>query len=110
MKSVQRNTLVAMMTLISVAEGWRISFAPDSLNVGVQLVTECRGKDGRLGFVAVDYVQIDADASGITTRRQITPKGERCTVVASVLRNMDGATGDPQADYVGESSIVVEVQ
>lgn len=102
--------LILAIILTVATTGWRIDFTPHIFNVGVQLVTECQGKDGRLGFRAVDYVQIDAEDASLVTRRQTTPRGERCTVVASVLRNEDGAVGDPGNDYVGESSIVVEVQ
>lgn len=105
------GTLALLLTVVAVEPHmWEMHFIANPLNVGIQTVTECKGKDGLLGFYAVDYVQIDAEDSSLVTRRQTTPKGERCTVVASVQRNADGATGDPANDYIGESSIIVEIQ
>lgn len=102
------RAVVVSVILTITSAGWYVTFTPHPLNVGVQLTTECRAKDGRLDFSAVDYVQVAPEDENLTLRRQTTPRGQRCTVVASVLRNADGATGDPDADYVGESSIIVD--
>lgn len=86
---------------------WDIKFSRDPYNVGVTIDTECKDKDGRLIFYAVDFVHVEPEWVEVVTRRQSTPAGIKCTIVAQVIRNEGGSTGDPGKDYVGESSIVV---
>jgi hypothetical protein len=82
---------------------WHITFTPHSLNTGVLLTTNCWSKDGKLSFRAVDFGQIDPGWNHADMHRQTTPKGDRCEVAAMVMRNVEGAFGDPDKDYIGES-------
>lgn len=51
--------LTVVLTVLST--GWHITFTPDPLNTGMVLLTECKGKDGKLGFFAYDYIHLDPE-------------------------------------------------
>jgi len=90
------------MTLTPAGQQWVIEFEPHEANVGVVVVTECKGTE----FYAYDSFPIlDPAQSLLRARRQPTPKGARCTVQASIMRQIDD---DPNHDVVGESVIVVQ--
>lgn len=96
-------TLFITIVMVNNGQSWELKFTPHALNVGVQLVTQCFPR-GRLTFSAIDYVQITPEDSLITMRRQQHPGESKCTAVAFVFRNNDGGQGDPDKDYIGESS------
>lgn len=97
--------MIALLAMLVTAAGmsWHITFDVNAENVGVVIVTECRGQTP---FFAYDrYDLIDPLQTDIRMRRQPTPAGARCTVIASVMRSTDD---DPQHEFVGESTIVIE--
>ncbi len=92
-----------LLTIIAVRDTWHVEFTPNPLNTGVLIITECTDKGGKLTFRAVDFGQIDPGWDHVDMHRQTTPKGDRCEVEAFVMRNTEGAFGDAEKDYVGES-------
>lgn len=93
--------LRVFMTLVAMnPTTWEATFEPNPDNVALVLVTECKGTD----FYAFDWFPIvDPNDSYLQVRRQVTPKGARCTVLGTVLREVDG-----ENDYVAESVIVIQ--
>ena len=103
---------MAIAVVVSTASGWDVSFTARPNNVGVQLDTVCFTKDHKMSYVAVDYVHVEADTNRVPFRRHDeVPRGDACTVLASVFANDhkgDTFFGDPDGDYVIESSVHVE--
>lgn len=96
------------VTLLALPGNWEIHFTPNAHNVGVQLETVC-WRDSRQTFIAVDYVQVDAEDSVVVLRRHNeVPRKDACTVKAFVMAADEGAWSDPDADYVLDSSEFVE--
>lgn len=111
-----RRLLPIFILVTAIGMNWQINFNVDGDNVGVVVTTECKirtttDKDGKTivvspPFYAYDRVDLaDASQSTITMRRQPTPKGARCTVMASIMRAYDN---DPSHEYAGESVIVIQ--
>ena len=98
-----RSWIWLLLTIIAVRDTWHVTFTPHPLNTGVLITTNCWDKKGLLSFRSVDFGQIDPGWSHVDMHRQLTPKGDRCEVGAFVMRNADGAFGDAEKDYVGES-------
>lgn len=92
------------MEVHQAGAAWRLTFQPNQENVGLVLITECKGREP---FYAYDRFDIPPTASQAWMRRQPTPKGARCTVVAWVVRN---ASDDPQQEYASESSLVITIE
>ncbi len=95
---------LALLLVTAQGAQWHITFTPHILNTGVLITTNCWSKDGRLSFRAVDFGQIDPGWDHADMHRQITPINDRCEVEAFVMRNHEGAFGDPDKDYIGEDS------
>lgn len=99
--------LAVVLSVVNNGADWRVQFAPDSANVGVNLVTECVNSTHHLIYRAVDFIQIDGDAHDAVSRRQDRlPAHSACSMTAEVLRNSSGAVGAPDEDYVGESAAI----
>lgn len=98
--------LSVAMLIIAAGNEWMIQITPNDLNVGVQVETACRDRaNGKLNFLAVDYVPVEPEWDRVNARRQLTlPANSRCEVSAFTIRNPNGATGDPKDDYTAESS------
>jgi len=90
------------MTATPAGPQWVLMFQAHVDNVSAVIVTECQTP----GFFAYDSFPIlDPAQSRLLVRRQPTPKGARCTVLASIMRQVDE---DPNHDVIGESIIVIQ--
>ncbi len=99
--------MISLLLILVTAVGlqWDITFEPHADNIGVIVVTDCKGKVPYFAYDRVDLVE--EFQSHIRMRRQPTPKGARCTVMASVMRVVEG-DDDPAHEYIGESVIVIQ--
>lgn len=101
--ATRKHLLALFMLVVAQGMNWRVDFNADTENVGVVVTTECKGKTPFFAYDRYDFV--DNSIETITMRRQPTPKGERCTVQASIMRAPDD---NPEHEYMGESVIVIQ--
>jgi len=103
--------LAVVIAVVQNGTQWEVTFAPHSLNVGVNLVTVCKNDTNHLVFRAVDFIPVEPEAQKVVSRRQDRlPARSNCEMNAEVIRNSNGATGAPDGDYVGESAVVTWVE
>lgn len=89
------------ITLLATANSWVVEFTPNSNNIAVQLITTCYA--GKKPYFSLNRHDIDGQMlSRVSFRRQPTPAGENCRVVAEVLRN---DTDDYRYEYVSQSAV-----
>ena len=92
--------LIYLLAIITAtANGYLVQFSPHPDNVGVQLATICGGEKP---YRAVNQCEISSTTSQVVFRRQPTPPGVFCQVIASIMRESE------HGEYVSESAATTQ--
>ena len=97
--------MISLLFMLAIANGptWKVHFDVNVENTAIIAITECKGE---IPFYAFDRQPLRGDGEDVALiRRQLTPKGARCTVQFNVMRAPDD---DPNHEYIGDSIIIIQ--